>query len=89
METEKSNTKVYVEVNAVFTEDGELMPVSFIWEDGHKYVIDRVKTRQRCASRKAGGAGIRYTCMVEGRECSLFYEENYRWFMERRTGASG
>ena len=77
------NMKVYVEVIAKFDTDGIMMPVSFIWEDGTVYQIDRIKATERCASRKAGGTGIMYTVMVDGKECHLFYEFD-KWFMERR-----
>ena len=77
------NLKVYVEVTAKFDTDGIMMPVSFIWEDGTVYQIDRIKAKERCASRKAGGTGIMYTVMVDGKECHLFYEFD-KWFMERR-----
>ena len=30
------------------------------------------------------GTGYRYTCQVGGKICHLTYEENYRWFMERK-----
>ena len=81
---EPSPGKVYVQVTAVFYPDGRLHPVSFIWEDGQSYAIDKVLGVIRAASLKAGGTGMRYTCMVHGRETCLFYEED-RWFMERRT----
>lgn len=77
------NMKVYVEVTAKFDTDGIMMPVSFIWEDGTVYQIDWIKAKERCASRKAGGTGIMYTVMVDGKECHLFYEFD-KWFMERR-----
>ena len=77
------NMKVYVEVTAKFDTDGIMMPVSFTWEDGTVYQIDRIKAKERCASRKAGGTGIMYTVMVDGKECHLFYEFD-KWFMERR-----
>ena len=77
------NMKVYVEVTAKFDTDGSMMPVSFIWEDGTVYQIDRIKAKERCASRKAGGTVIMYTVMVDGKECHLFYEFD-KWFMERR-----
>jgi hypothetical protein len=76
--------KVYVDVFAVFTAEGELRPKYLIWEDGTKYEIDRIKKRERCASLRAGGIGILYVCMVRGREIRLFYEENYRWFLEAK-----
>lgn len=77
------NMKVYVEVTAKFDTDGIMMPVSFIWEDGTVYQIDRIKVKEQCASRKAGGTGIMYTVMVDGKECHLFYEFD-KWFMERK-----
>ncbi len=76
--------KVYVVVTARFTVDGRMYPISLTWEDGRTFEIDKVLRCERCASRKAGGAGILYTCMIRGRESRLFYEENYRWFMERK-----
>ena len=30
-----------------------------------------------------GGVGERYTCVVDGKEIFLFYEDNNVWFMER------
>lgn len=75
--------KVYVDVNATFTKDGRLLPKSFVWEDGMTYEINRVRDIRRAASLKAGGAGVRYTCMADGREVHLFYEDNNMWFVER------
>ena len=77
------SAKVYVEVCVRFDTEGEMMPFSFVWEDGKEYPIDRVRKKERCASRKAGGTGIMYTVMVAGRECHLYYEFD-KWFMERR-----
>lgn len=48
------------------------------------HAIDKVSKPERCASRKAGGTGYRYTCQVGGKICHLTYEENYKWFMERK-----
>lgn len=75
--------KVYVTVVAEFSQEGMLLPKSFVWEDGRKYQIDRVKDQRRAASTKAGGVGERYTCVVEGKEVFLYYEDNNMWFMER------
>ena len=76
--------KVYVDVLAEFSREGFLRPCRITWEDGRKYTIDRVKKCERRASRKAGGMGLMYTCMVEGQEVNLFYEENQRWFVTRK-----
>ena len=77
--------KVYVDVVAEFRKDGQLVPIFFTWEDGRKYSIDRILKIERCASRKAGGVGMMYTCMIQGQESHLFYEVD-KWFMERNPG---
>lgn len=79
----KGNTKVYVDVLAEFSKDGLLIPKEITWEDGRKYEITRVKDKRRAASTRAGGVGERYTCVVDGKEIFLFYEDNNMWFMER------
>ena len=63
--------KVYVDVVAEFRKDGQLVPIFFTWEDGRKYSIDRILKIERCASRKAGGVGMMYTCMIQGQESQL------------------
>lgn len=75
--------KTYVDVLAKFSTDGQLLPVDIIWEDGRKFHIDRVLRVERCASRKVGGAGIMYTCMIEGKRSHLFYEVD-KWFVDSR-----
>ena len=79
---ERVGCKIYVDVGAEFSADGRLRPQYLIWEDGRKYEIDKIKKTERCATRKGGGAGILYLCMIWGKPVRLFYEENYRWFLE-------
>ncbi len=75
--------KKFVEVTANFTEDGDLIPLAITWEDGAIYEIDRVITKCRAASLKAGGMGVRYTVQINGRAKYLYYEEP-RWFVEAK-----
>ena len=77
------SSKVYVDVTAEFSKEGVLTPKSFRWTDGSVYEIQRVKDIRRAASLMAGGVGMRYTCIVNGRESYLYYEDNNMWFMER------
>jgi len=72
---EAKRIKKYVQVTADF------------FTDGRKFRIDKIKDIRRAASLKAGGTGIRYTCLVWGKECYLFYEENYKWFVEEKVAA--
>ena len=73
--------KVYVNVTTAFNQDGTLLPLQFIWEDGTKYDIDKVYDFQKAASLKVGGQGIRFRCRVRNKEVNLFLEDN-KWFME-------
>ena len=82
--TTDTGSKVYVDVLAIFTKDGRLVPSKFVWEDGREYEITKITDARRAASLKAGGVGMRYTCMVEGKEVHLYYAEDNRWFMEKR-----
>ena len=77
-------SKIYVDVIAEFSKDGELIPKSLRWEDGRVYEIDRILDKRRAASLKAGGVGMRYTCIICGQQKHLFYEDNNMWFVEGR-----
>jgi hypothetical protein len=81
-----NENKVYVDVTERRMRDGHLVPLSFTWEDGSRYEIDRITDSRPAASLKAGGSGMRYTVRVKGRTTYMFYEEaegQARWFMER------
>lgn len=75
--------KQYVSVTAEFDEDGNLLPLNIMWSDGRKFPIDRVTDIRYAASLKAGGAGIRYTCRIGGKQKYLFLEDN-RWFVDAK-----
>lgn len=52
-----------VKVEAIFFPNGQIEPKAFWWESGRRYEIDQVVDVCRAASLKAGGIGVRYTCM--------------------------
>lgn len=58
-----------------------VIPTLIRWEDGRKFAVDRVLDVRQAASLKVGGAGMRYTIRVRGKETFLFREQ-YRWFVE-------
>lgn len=67
-----------------FDSDGNMTPLSLVWEDDTVYEIDRVKDVRRAASLKAGGMGIRYTVMIRGQMKYFFLKiRNGLW---RRSG---
>ena len=75
--------KVYVEVTAVFTPDGKIMPQHIRWENGTVFAIDRVMDIRRAAATRVGGCGLRYTGRVAGQQTHLFLDED-RWFVEAK-----
>lgn len=79
-----SKSKVYVDVYAKFHKDGRVIPKRIVWEDGSVFEIDHVREIRKAASLYAGGVGMRYTCVVHGHEAYLFYENNAKWFVERK-----
>ena len=77
--------KKYVDMIVRYTEDGQIIPLAVRWSPDQLYEIDRVLDVQRAASRKAGGAGIRYTCRIRGKEKYIWLEED-RWFVDAKEG---
>ncbi len=85
--------KVYVNVTAAFDADGRMKPLSLVWEDGHKYMIEKVLDCKPAAAIRAGGQGERFTIRVNGREKYLFFERCTqisgdllgKWFVERKS----
>lgn len=84
------NAKVYVKVTVSFTEEGQMLPRAFEWED-EKVRIDRVVAIKQAAAMRCGGQGDRYTVIVHGQQTYLYFESNAsltgdnigRWFVER------
>lgn len=72
--------KHYTDVKAWFDRDGNIIPLSMTY-DGDEYEVDKITDIRPAASLKSGGAGIRYTCMVEGKPTYLFLEDT-KWFYE-------
>ena len=73
--------KKYIAVVAKMKNDGTILPLKIIWEDGSEYIIDKVEDVRRAASLKAGGCGLRFSCKICGQTRFLFLED-YRWFIE-------
>lgn len=82
---EQQSCKIHVDVLAEFSSEESLLPRQIYWKDGRKFIIDRVLKCVRATNTKAGGVGLRYTVMICGQEKFLYYEENYKWFVEGKT----
>ena len=77
-----SRYKIYVDVKAKFSKEGNIIPTGIIWEDGRTFNIQRITDIRRAASLRAGGTGVRFTCIIDGFEKHLYYEDSNRWFVE-------
>lgn len=75
--------KRYVDIISITSADGAVTPLWIFWSDTLKLQIDRVLDVRPAASLKAGGAGIRYTVRIRGKERYLWKEEE-RWFVEAK-----
>jgi len=73
--------KKFISVTADFSADGQVKPVRLNWENGRRFEIDRITDIRKAASLKAGGIGLRYTCMIAGKQVYL-YKDQDQWFME-------
>jgi hypothetical protein len=76
--------KQYVEVVARHDEEGAVVPLAILWEDGRRFTIDAVLDRRQAAALKVGGNGIRYRVRIGNRESFLYYE-NPKWFVEGKV----
>lgn len=79
--------KIYVTVHAKFDCQGNIKPISIIWQDGSKFDIDKVLDVRRAASLKSGGTGIRYTIQI-GKNQRYLYFEDPCWFVEGKRNKS-
>ena len=76
-------SKKYVDMIVRYYPDGTIKPMAIWWDEGVVYEIDKIVDVRPCASLKAGGAGIRYSCMIQGHEKYIWLEEN-KWFVEAK-----
>ena len=74
--------KVYVKVRCDCDFDGQIRPIMLRTEESRPLKIDRITDVRMAASTKAGGCGIRYTCMIDGHELYLFHDRDW-WFVEK------
>ena len=76
-------SKVFIDVLVKFSKSGIKTPICIIWVNGRKYSVDKVLDVAQAASLKAGGRGIRYKCLIHGRETFLWFEDG-KWFVDQK-----
>ena len=84
--------KAYVNMTVSFDESGRIKPRSLAWEDGRKYVMEKLLDCKPAAAMRADGQVERFTVRINGHESYLFFERSTqvsgdllgKWFLERR-----
>jgi len=76
--------KVYVPVTVRFDTEGRLRPLEIEFDESHRYDVDKVLDVCRAACQTVGGVGDRYTCLIRGKECYLWFEKG-RWFVAAKA----
>ncbi|MDF2570208.1 MAG: hypothetical protein K0R55_1812 [Sporomusa sp.] len=74
--------KLFVNITAQHDINGVITPILLNWENGRVFPIDKILDVRQAASIKAGGQGMRYTCMVASKQVYLFCDDG-RWFIEK------
>lgn len=72
--------KRYVPVTVHYDENGKVRPLEIEFAHGEVYTVDKIKDCRRAACESVGGVGIRYTCMIKGKEAYLWQEKD-KWFV--------
>ena len=72
--------KRYIDVELLQQKDGTIIPLSLVWNDGRKFNIDKVISKEKRIS-SVGGCGMRFTCLIQGKMRYLYLEKD-KWFIE-------
>ena len=75
------NMRKNITMIAKMQDDGKIIPLTIMWENGKTFNIDKVLDIRKKASTKGGGKGLRYTCKILGQERFLWLDDNI-WFVE-------
>ena len=75
------NMRKNITMIAKMQDDGKIIPLTILWENGKTFNIDKVLDIRKKASTNGGGKGLRYTCKILGQERFLWLDDNI-WFVE-------
>ncbi|MBR1481820.1 MAG: hypothetical protein IJ598_02500 [Ruminococcus sp.] len=72
--------KKYIRINAEFEQDGTMIPVRIIWDNGAEYPISEVIDVRYFKPESSGKIGIKYTCIILGKIRDVYFEDA-RWYV--------
>ncbi|MBR4444618.1 MAG: hypothetical protein IKS37_01800 [Solobacterium sp.] len=71
--------KKYIEILVHIDRDGNATPKEILWEDGRRFLIQKVLDK-RHAITSSGGAAICHVCIIAGKRREI-YKEKERWYV--------
>lgn len=77
--------KVFVEVIVKYDLEGDKIPLCILWNDGRRFLIDKLLEKKERPSMKTGGRGIRYKCRITGRDTYLWHDSDGKWYVEAKA----
>ena len=78
----KDIERIYIDVTVDWLPNGFMIPLSFTWENGMEYKIEKVLNVAKGHSLKAFAPGLRYRCQT-GRRQYYLHSDGERWYIER------
>lgn len=75
-------SRKYIDVICLNDQQGNIKPLFIIWNNEKKIPIIKVKDVCQRASLKAGGSGLRFTCVFEHKLIRHLYYDRGKWFVE-------
>lgn len=82
--------RTYVTVVAKITPQGDLFPLKICFEDGSEFTIARRLQAPQRNPAKDGTTDWRFSCLVENRALTLFYNSSsHRWSIDSSLRSGG
>ncbi|HPX93411.1 MAG TPA: hypothetical protein PK646_03735 [Bacillota bacterium] len=80
----------YVTVVAKITPEGDLFPLRLCFDDGSEFTISRRLQAPQRNLAKDGSSDWRFSCLIEDRPVTLFYDAaSHRWSIEASLLSGG
>ena len=72
-------TNVYVDITARIRKDGQIFPLSLIWQDGREFPVDRLLNTVPSVLPQ-GGEALCFICLIRGKRKELYLRDG-KWFV--------
>ena len=72
----------YVDVICLNDKGGNIRPLCLIWDEVRKIPITSIKEICPRSSLKAGGSGMRYTCVFSSNLVRHLFYDRGKWYVE-------